>query len=202
MILVVEGPSAAGKSTHCAQFASRQVVPELPGGMPPGDWSLAETSVFWTERNVTRWAHACEVEAQHGLAVCDTDPLKLHYSWCLARAGLTPADDFERQLALARRAIETRRLGIADLVACQIPSLGTLRSQKEHDTTRGRRNFEVNARLAGPLREWYQALADTDPGRVVWDWSTEPALTPRRRYDRDLFDAWMNRLPDGQATAG
>ncbi|MEU9175187.1 hypothetical protein AB0D34_46880 [Streptomyces sp. NPDC048420] len=195
MILVVEGPSAAGKSTHCAQFASRQVVTELPGGMPSADWSLDETSVFWTERNVTRWTHACELEAEHELAVCDTDPLKLHYSWCLARAGLASADAFESQLPLARNAIETRRLGLADLITCQIPSPDTLRRQKEHDTTRSRRNFDVNAHLAGPLREWYQALDDTDPGRVMWKWSTEPSLIRRQRYDRDLFDAWMKRLP-------
>jgi hypothetical protein len=174
---------------------SRQVVPELPGAVPCADWSLDETSVFWTERNMTRWTHACEAKAEYEVAVCDTDPLKLHYSWCLARAGLTSTDDFACQLPLTRRAIEARRLGLADLVSCKIPSPDTLRRQKEHDTTRSRRNFDVNARLAGPLREWYQALADIDPGRVAWNWSTEPALIPRQRYDRDLFDAWMERLP-------
>ncbi|WP_172387058.1 hypothetical protein [Streptomyces sp. MNP-20] len=151
--------------------------------------------MFWTERNVSRWTLACELEVEHELAVCDTDPLKLHYSWCLARAGLASADAFESQLPLARRAIETRRLGLADLIACQIPSADTLRRHKEHDTTRSRRNFDVHAHLAEPLREWYQALDATDPGRVVWNWSTEPSLIRRQRYDRDLFDDWMKRLP-------
>ncbi|HEY2193448.1 MAG TPA: hypothetical protein VGH76_14320 [Actinomycetospora sp.] len=53
--------------------------------------------------------------------LCDSDPLKLHYSWCLARVGAASPDRFEQQLERARAAFEGERLGLADLVLVSIP---------------------------------------------------------------------------------
>lgn len=198
MITVVEGPSAAGKSTHAGAFRPALVVGEHPGhATPDATASLEEQSAFWVRQNEARWARALRTQAAHGLAVCDTDPLKLHYAWTLARAGQSSAADaFAHQLRLTREAITRRRLGVADLVACVVPSEAALRERRAGDTTRRRRHFESHLRLAVPLAEWYAALEATDPGRVIRHWPerTHP-LVRRAHYDVDLFDAWMARLP-------
>ncbi|WP_329560946.1 hypothetical protein [Kitasatospora sp. NBC_01266] len=197
MILVVEGPSAAGKTSYCRTFEEPAVVPETPGGtVPPVGASPSAAGRFWTERNADRWSQACRAEAATGLAVCDTDPLKLHFAWCLARAGLASPAAFLAQLGCAREVMAEHRLGMADLIVCQLSPLAELRRRRAGDPTRSRRNFETNARLAEPLREWYEALDAVDPGRVAWQWPAEaPGPAVRERYDLGLFDAWMRTLP-------
>ncbi|MDT0345730.1 hypothetical protein [Streptomyces litchfieldiae] len=198
MIIVLEGPSAAGKSRHVRAFQPEKVVSEIPGHVKPDRAAtVEEESRFWVARNEERWAQALDREARHAVAVCDTDPLKLHYAWTLVRAGVVPsAESFERQLHVTRAAIARRTLGIADQIACVVPSEAVLRERRAGDITRRRRNFETHLRLAGPIREWYSALGAVDPGRVIWDWpdGARP-LSRRDRYDLDLFDAWMARLP-------
>lgn len=77
-----------------------------------------------------------------------------------------------------------------------MPSEAALRERRAGDTTRRRRHFASHVRLAGPLAEWYAALEATDPGRVIRHWPEETHPPERRgRYDVDLFDAWMARLP-------
>ncbi|MCT2548088.1 hypothetical protein [Streptomyces atratus] len=198
MIYVAEGPSAAGKSRYVGSLQIPKVVCELDGHLRPDDAaSLEETSRFWVRRNEERWAEAVHDERAQRIAVCDTDPLKLHYAWTLARAGMdAKADAFTCQLTLIRDSLKRKTLGIADLVACVVPSESVLRTHRAGDTTRTRRNFERHVLLAVPLKEWYEALNGVDPGRVVWEWPEEPLSGKRReRYDLDLFDAWMDRLP-------
>jgi hypothetical protein len=128
--------------------------------------------------------------------VCDTDPLKLHYDYCLARVGAAPWDRFEAGVAMVATAIASRTLGIADIVLVHIPDDATLTRQRALDSTRNRRNFELHRRLGPALRDWYAVLDRLDPGRVMWQ---NPARVPptvdRPRFDPDLFDAWMAQLP-------
>lgn len=39
--------------------------------------------------------------------------------------------------------------------------------QREGDSTRRRRHFDLHARLVDPLAEWYAAVDRLDPGRVL-----------------------------------
>ncbi|MEU3837751.1 hypothetical protein [Streptomyces microflavus] len=198
MIIVAEGPTAVGKSHYVGKLPSAQLVGETPGHVRPHDAADSdEASRFWVRCNEERWAEALGREVDQGRAVCDTDPLKLHFAWTLARASLSPtADEFVRQLRTTRSAIGRKTLGIADLVACVILPEAVLRQQRMRDFSRRRRNFEVHVLLAEPLREWYAALDSVDPGRVVWQWPDDSFRDDRReRYDLDLFDTWMSRLP-------
>ncbi|WEV29150.1 hypothetical protein OYE22_31170 [Streptomyces sp. 71268] len=198
MIIVAEGPTAVGKSHYVATFPSAQIVGEKPGHVRPPDVAdIDGVSRFWTRRSEERWARALDRENDQGRAVCDTDPLKLHLSWTLARAGLSAtADEFTRQLELTRSAITRKTLGVADLIACVTLPEDVLREQRKRDISRRRRNFEVHVRLAEPLREWYATLNSVDPGRVAWEWPDVSHWVGRReRYDLDLFDTWMAKLP-------
>lgn len=122
------------------------MVAEIARIEPPAAASDGVLARFWNDVDCRRWAEALEVESESGLAICDTDPLKLHYGYCLARIGVASWDRFEAGVAAATDSVGSCRLGIADLVLVSIPD-------------------------------------------------------ERDRYDRDLFRAWMARLPRHVATA-
>lgn len=200
MIVAVEGPSAAGKTTWCARHGGDAVVPEyVPTGREPTDTDPDAQADYWAEVNTCRWAAARSIERAAGVAVCDSDPLKLHYSWCLARVGAGAVERWESELRAVRRAFEADRLGFADLVLVSIPDLETLRVRKAGDPMRARRSFELHALLREPLREWYRAVERLEPGRVVWELprvGVPGGIEPRRdRCDPALLDALVDLLP-------
>jgi hypothetical protein len=209
VIVVVEGPSAAGKTTWCRAHGAAMLVAEYAprAGEPDGSDPAASLS-YWTGVNSDRWRQAEVIEQRHGLAVCDSDPLKLHYSWCLARIGAAPADRFRQEAAAVRELFVRRRLGMADLVLVTDPPADELRRRRAGDSSRRRRNFELHARLAEPLREWYSAMTQLDQAdRVRWDLPAAglPSTLPPRRPDRSdpaLLDQLLDTLPAGASISG
>ncbi len=98
MIVVVEGISAAGKTTWCRSHAGEHLIPEtFPSDRGNQPAQGLATARYWTDWNVKRWGDALAMEAARGLAVCDTDPLKLHYSWTLFQAGAGQRAQWELQ---------------------------------------------------------------------------------------------------------
>ena len=158
--------------------------------------ATGENAEFWASVNVGRWSQAVAVEAATDTAVCDTDPLKLHYDYCLARVGVGSWAGFRAGVRSCRSEIAHQSLGPADAVVCCIPDDASLADRQRADPTRGRRNFDLHRGLSGPLRDWYAALNDVDPGRVTWGFPDElPVGSVGNRYDLGLFDAWMRVLP-------
>ena len=196
MIVVVEGPSAAGKTAWSTDHGAGNVVPETGGVELPVDLADESLGEFWTDMNCRRWAQAVAVEAERGVAVCDTDPLKLHYDYCLAAVGAATWRRFEVGVSLTMQAISDRRLGIADMFLVSIPSDEVLERQRAFDSTRRRRNFDLHRRLVPSLRDWYATLDRLDPGRVHWEYPQHlPVPICRERHDADLFRRWMADLP-------
>ncbi|GAA0805957.1 hypothetical protein [Spirilliplanes yamanashiensis] len=197
MIVVVTGPSAAGKTTWCRRHHPAQTVPEhAPAGAEPAD--PAAQAVYWCAAGCDRWAAARDLERRGGLAVCDDDPLKLHYTWSMLRAGLGDRRLWDREVAAHRSAVAAGRLGFADLYLVSVPPEPELRRRREADRTRTRRNFERHVRLAAGLREWYATLDRLSPGRTRWHLPPDgaPATDPRaRREDPALLDALLDALP-------
>jgi hypothetical protein len=198
VIVVVEGPSAAGKTTWCRLHAGN-VIPEYAADRaePTDPDALAR---HWVAVGAGRWAEALAAERARGLAVCDTDPVKLHYTWGNVMLGRTPRGEFERELAATREAFVAGSLGFADLVLVGLPDVDALRRQRAGDPTRRRRNFEAHALLREPLRQWYAALDALDPGRVRWELPAEglpdPLPAPRSaRTAVHLLDALTATLP-------
>jgi hypothetical protein len=200
MIIAVEGPSAAGKTTWCRLHCHDVVAEYSPTGSEPDGSDPAAQAAYWVAANSRRWTEARDLERRTGLAVCDSDPLKLHYSWSLARIGEASWSRFAHDLIATRRAFAAETLGMVDLVIVSIPPLAELRRHRDADPTRTRRSFDLHARLASPLREWYQAVDALDPGRVIWDFPVngmpESMPTPRDgRSDPSLLDHLMEHLP-------
>jgi hypothetical protein len=201
VIVAVEGPSAAGKTTWCRTAAVEFVAEYAPTGTEPDGSGAGRQARYWTDVNVARWSQALDLEDRARVALCDTDPMKLHYSWCLARAGAAPASRFPHEVARVREAMNNKQLGFADLVLVTVPNEETLRLQKVGDSTRSRRSFELHAKLREPLIEWYQCLNRLKPGQVVWKLpedgiaSISGAAPCAGRYDVSLLDSLVGELP-------
>jgi hypothetical protein len=202
MIIVVEGISAAGKTTWCRQFASDFLVHEsYPHTRPDRDADARGAADLWTEWNVKRWSEALGLECDQGRAVCDTDPLKLHHIWGLWQIGEAPESHWRYQMEATRDALRNRQLGFADLYLVKRIDPLIARWQRERDTVKTRSNFDLHARLQASLHVWYETLATVLPGRVEWALPTNFPVTGKadglteNRYDVDVFDRLIAGLP-------
>ena len=207
MIVVVEGISAAGKTTYARALGEAVWVPEFEEqGTPPApDGPAKERAAYWIAHNERRFARALEVEAEHGYAICDTDPFKSHYDWSMARAGFASIDIFEAAMPMARASLASGRLGFADLYMVKQIAPKVARRQKEGDQTRTRRRFDMHLALQPHLMAWFKALAQVLPGQVEVGFrdqdavlaelkSKAPEASPRR-FDVSALNALLERLP-------
>src|SRR5579863_6694380 len=116
MIVVVEGISASGKTTWCHEHAAGFTVAETGprDDAPNAALNPAAAALFWVEQGERRWRAACAIQRSHGVAVCDTDPIKLHYAWSLWQIGIAAERVWQAERAATRDAIADRRIGFAD----------------------------------------------------------------------------------------
>jgi hypothetical protein len=201
VIIVVEGPSGAGKTTWCRSHAgANALLEELPdhATVPTEPQAAAR---FWVERNVARWEQVLAREARDGLVVVDTDPFKLHFVWTLFRTGQVSEVEWTMQRDAARDAFATGRYALADLFLVANLDDAALRARRENDPTRTRRNFERHVLLRDSLLRWYSAIDRLEPGRVVFglpsDGITPDLIAKGKRANRsglDLFDQLMSEL--------
>lgn len=105
---------------------------------------LVGPQVAATPTAVVRWRQAVELEKEHRVVLCDSDPLKLRYSWCLARVEAAPWSRFRHELRYVRQAFASAQLGLSDLVLVSMPPLHVLRNHKATDMTRQRRSFDLH----------------------------------------------------------
>ena len=201
MIIVVEGPSGAGKTTWCRKHAGANALLEaLPDhATVPTDPEAAAR--FWVERNVARWQEVLAREARDGLVVVDTDPFKLHFVWTLFRTGQVTEVEWAVQRDVARDAFAAGRYALADVFLVSNVDDATLRARRENDPSRTRRNFERHVLLRDSLLRWYRAIDRLEPGRVVFglplDGITPGLLAKGKRATRsgpELFDHLMREL--------
>jgi len=189
MIVAVEGVSAAGKTTWCRRHAPLSTVAEYAGPDPTAEG--VDAAEFWTRVNQSRWAQALAIERMTGNAFCDTDPLKLHYTWCLWQRGRASREQWLLEVQHRRTAIVQRALGFADRIVMLEPDEQTVRTQRDADQSRRRGNFEFNLSLAPLLGFWYRSLEQLSYGRVVWNAAASDVLdhpSARDRYSVALFD--------------
>ena len=83
-------------------------------GVPERASDPVAAAVFWAERNVDRWQAALAMEARAPWAVCDSDPLKLHYLWCLWQIDEASTNDWQTELDATRDTVAQGRIGFAD----------------------------------------------------------------------------------------
>jgi hypothetical protein len=199
MIVVVEGISASGKSTWCAEHGAGHIVAENGHLLDVPDRISDPRGVarFWAERNADRWQAALFLETATSLAVCDTDPLKLHYTWCMWRIGEASKRDWMLDLAVNREMVANGRIGFADVDLVGVVEVDVAQKRARADSTRRRRNFELHVRLQPPLVNWYSALDMALPGRVRFGIPKRMPgqVTSMDRHDLCAFDRTIDLLP-------
>ncbi len=166
MIICLEGPSAAGKTTLARALGAvhgAAVVPELDAaGAPPPE----RAEPWFAERHAGRWMHALKLASTAPLVVMDCDPLKgLWYNWMHAADGWPGVDVVE---PLYRARIERGELGFPARYIYLDASEAQLRRRRADDRTRQRRGFEKNVRTLVAQRRYFAALDSADPGRVAF----------------------------------
>jgi hypothetical protein len=203
MIVVVEGISASGKTTWCREHAAGFTVAETGPRDDAPDATLNATAAarFWVEQGERRWQAACAIKRSQGVAVCDTDPIKLHYIWSLWQIGVAVERVWQAELVATRDAIADCRIGFADAYLVKPIDPRRARQQRDADPTRSRRNFELHVKLLEPLMTWYRALEAVLPGAVTWDLPENGLAHLSHRSDRQiadsvlLFDQMIHLLP-------
>ncbi len=203
MIITVEGPSAAGKTTWIYSHFEKSVINyELEiENAPDKNSSPEESAHFWARVSKERWASVCTNEKETGLVVCDSDPFKLHYVWSLWRIGEVDEEQWRAQMIATRKLFANYELGLSDIFLVNIPDHTTLKSRAQTDPKRSRPNFNLHARLSEPLKEWYQAIERLDASRVCWEFPANgidplKAIGPREeRSGVELFDKVIANLP-------
>jgi hypothetical protein len=190
VIIVVEGPSAAGKTTWCRRHA--------PYWLPePGRWPIDQVIRY----QIDRWREAVAADVRGETVVLDGDPFKLYYTWASWRIGDLSEREWLATADTTRRAFVAGDHGLADLVLYADPGEDELRRRKDTDDTRSRRNFARHTSMRPYFRYWYEAVSCLDPPRVVWQHPstglTDLHLAVGRRpsrSDADLFDRLLAAL--------
>jgi hypothetical protein len=201
VIVVVEGPSGAGKTTWCQRHGGKYALLESSPDHSTVPTDPEAAARFWVERNVARWNEVLELERRNGLVVVDVDPFKLHYVWTKWRTGTATEAEWTLQRDAARDAFAAGRYCLADLFLVSDISIEELRRRRDADTTRTRRSFEVHVQLRDSLLAWYRAIDALEPGRVLFGLPDDglPAriLTLGPRAERSgavLFDRLLSLL--------
>jgi hypothetical protein len=201
VIIVVEGPSGAGKTTWCRTHAGPNALLEALPDHATVPTEPQAAGRFWVERNVARWEEVLAREARDGLVIVDTDPFKLHFVWTLLRSGQISELEWTMQRDAARDAFESGRYALADVFLVSDVDVATLRARRDADPSRTRTNFERHVLLRDSLLRWYRAIDRLEPGRVVFGLPVE-GITPEliakgqraRRSGPELFDELMKEL--------
>jgi len=188
MIVVVEGISAAGKTTWCHKHAAEVRIPEVGpcDGAPDPVLDPRGAARFWVEKGARRWTAACEMERSRGLAVCDTDPLKLHYTRSLWQIGVASEWHWLEECAATREAIVSARLGFSDVYLMKSIDPWVARQQRDADPTRSRRNFDLHVQLHDPLVTWYRTMERLLPGAIIRNLPDKGLASLSNRGDQKL----------------
>jgi hypothetical protein len=201
VIIVVEGPSGAGKTTWCRTHGGPSALLEALPDHSTVPTEPEAAARFWVERNVARWQEVLAREARDGLVIVDTDPFKLHFVWTLVRTGQVSEAQWTMQRDVAREAFAAGRYALADVFLVSDIDDATLRKRRESDPSRTRHNFERHLLLRDSLLRWYRAVDRLEPGRVVFGLPPE-GITPdllakgkrEVRSGLELFDHLMREL--------
>jgi len=201
MIIAIEGPSAAGKTTWCRTHSSHSWVEEAPCHIAAPDLYAdpADVGRFWVDYNAANWQRALELEGEHGIAVCDGDPFHLYFAWSLWKSGALERKLFDIESKLYRDAFEQQRMGFVDLVLWLEAPEDELRRRAQADTLRKRKRHEIYLALVPSMKAWFAARGEILPGSVRQlngDFRLEELAVHASpgRYELGLFSGMLDRL--------
>jgi hypothetical protein len=202
MILVIEGPSAAGKTTWCRTHCPDLLAENASENSDAPDLydDPLRVARFWVEFNAKQWQAGVQIEERKGIAVCDSDPLHLYFSWALWKTGALARDLFDAELPLYREAIGDGRIGLADLVLWREVPIEELRRRALLDSTRRRRRHDLYLSIIPGTKAWFASREHALPGSVR-GWTEQfnredvrHAQTSPHRNDVNAFDRMIEGI--------
>ncbi len=200
MIVAIEGPSAAGKTTWCRTHCSIWVE-DTPANIAAPDLynDPAEVGRFWVNHAIANWKRALAIERDHGIAVCDGDPFHLYFAWALWKSGALDNRLFEIESELYRCAFEKKVIGFVDLVLWLEAPEDEPRRRAKGDSVRRRKRHELYLALVPWIKAWFDARERLLPGGVrplKPDFRIEElsASSSSQRYDVARMDAMISSL--------
>jgi len=172
--IVIEGPSAVGKTTLCQQLTYNynsivvdEVIVEPLRGFTP-----YEEALFYLDKEVNRWNTRAGAEQ---FILLDTDPLKsLWFNWSMGYSNcltLQELDEFYRDK------VRGRTIDFADLYIILNASEEELLNRKNADAFRDRENFEWISKANRYRERYYQYLSNIMNGHVVFLEVADPVRT-------------------------
>ena len=163
-VICLEGPSSVGKSTVAALLSrsiGAAVVPEVNLLF---ERKADEPRHWYFERQAERSSAAKEISAAGRLAILDGDPFQpLWYNWAYGYDFGEPPEAIHGYYA---RLLADGKLMFPDRYFILGAPEDELRSRKEKDPSRTRKNFERHLRFIGPHRAYFEFLRSHDEARV------------------------------------
>ena len=160
----------------------------------------ADVGRFWVDHHSANWRRALEIEREHGIAVCDGDPLHLYFAWSLWKSGALDGKLFDIERELYRNAFERRQMGFVDCVLWLEAPEDELRRRAQADTVRKRKRHEIYLALVPWMKRWFDARGRLLPGSVRplnsnFRWEDLAGNASPQRYDVALMDGLTGQLP-------
>ncbi|RXZ77410.1 hypothetical protein EBB07_31080 [Paenibacillaceae bacterium] len=170
MKIVIEGPSAVGKSTLCRKLVGKynaividEIIVEPIRGYTP-----YEEAVFYLDKEISRWNTIVKTDK---LTILDTDPQKsIWFNWSLGFKNCLSLQELD---AYFRDKVRMQKIGFADLYVVLIASRKELMNRKNGDLFRERDNFDWISKANEYRERYYQYLYNVIPNHVVFIESTD-----------------------------
>ncbi|TQV89441.1 chloramphenicol acetyltransferase [Aliikangiella coralliicola] len=155
-IICLEGASAVGKTTVSKILESEYGFVRIAEVNELFERPRYESSTWYFERQVNRSQLAREISANGGKAVLDGDPFQpVWYNWIYAKEGLQPiieVFDFYKSSVLSGDIEFPKKYILLNA------SISDLKTRKESDKTRSRRNFNKHLKLIEPQRAYFEGM--------------------------------------------
>lgn len=171
-IICLEGASGIGKST-AADFMERKYgYVRIPEVNELFERSYKEPSDWYFRMQVKRWELARDASLSGKVAILDGDHLQpVWYNWIFDDLNLQTVEEV---LEFYSKAFSEGALGFPDAYVLLHLDIDELRSRKESDKRRSRRNFEMHLRLIEPQRDYFEMLQSCGHSSVAFMEATSP----------------------------
>lgn len=171
-IICLEGASGIGKTTAAKFMSSEFGYVRVPEVNELFKRPAKESSIWYFQMQVKRWAMATDVSKSGNVAILDGDHLQpIWYNWIFADSGFQPISEI---IELYKSSFSKGDISFPDAYVVLTLDTDELIARKERDHTRSRRNFETHLKLIGRQIEYFRALAIKGGIQVQFAPSTTP----------------------------
>ena len=183
MKVVIEGPSAIGKTSLCNNLlrSFQSVVLEETIIKPIENYSPYEEAIYYMNYEMDRWKKSESLSGSNELVIFDTDPFKsLWFNWSLGFQNCLTLDELDGFL---RTRIDTNKIGFPDLYIVLKASQKELLHRKQVDKLRHRENFDWISKVNPYRNRYFEFIHSIEPERVIF---LNAEVGPKELFSRTI----------------